>query len=224
MTPAQGRWIRNFDITLEEAVKGISFSPLIRQPGAQYAYSGAGYCVLGRVAELATQQSFEDILQQRLCVPLNLTRTTFFPFDRFPDDEIATGAGRSAAPHLLEENHRFPLIGGSLYTTAEEMTAFGQAIGDGIAGRQTPLEITPKLFQELTQPRSRQSGYSLGWSVLVQRGQAVRLSHSGSLQSYRSWIAVNPVKRISIAGCWTLSKTNDQPDLATLLQRVLRDL
>ena len=104
------------------------------------------------------------------------------------------------------------------------MTVLAEAIGDGIEGRPTPLKITPKLFQELTQPRSPQSGYSLGWSVLAQGDQAVRLSHSGSLQSYRSWIAVNPMKRVSIAGCWTLSKAPQQPDIVAILQRALRDL
>lgn len=221
MTPQQTVWIRRFSHTLAEAADGISTHKLIAQPGQLYAYSGAGYCVLGRVAEIASGQPFETILQQRLCKPLGLTRTTFFPAGKFPNDSIATGQKRFVAPHLLGKTHQMPLVGGSLYSTADEMSQFGQAVIRGWHDdRQQPqLLVSADTLQELTQPRSPQSGYSLGWKVKQIDGVPTQLSHSGSLQSYRARLVLDLKHRTTVAACWTLS-SNKNP--ATLMKKSMR--
>ena len=66
MNRRQGHWIRDFKLTLEDAVKGIAGESLISAPGTDYAYSGAGYCVIGRVAEAGMNQSFESIFQRQI--------------------------------------------------------------------------------------------------------------------------------------------------------------
>jgi CubicO group peptidase (beta-lactamase class C family) len=220
----QAHWIRSFRHTLAEGVDGIAEYALIAEPGDRYAYSGAGYCVLGRVAELAAEQDFETILQERLCRPLGLSRTTFFPAGRFADHQISTGFGREAAPHRLAEDHRFPLIGGSLYSTAEEMTHFGQEVTAQWAGSDGRLHLKPQLIEELVRIRTPESGYSLGWKVVEREGQAPRISHSGALQSYRAWIGIDLETGVSVAGCWTLAKPAQQRPIPPLLQRVLESL
>ena len=221
MTKEQARWIRSFRHDLEEGVDGIAAYSLIAQPGDMYAYSGAGYCVLGRVAELAAGKPFEEVLQERLCRPLGLRRTTYFPASQFSDEEIATGIDRDAAPHLLGEDHRFPLIGGSLYSTAEEITRFSQAVVLQWTGNGKRLRIKPPLMKELGRIRSPESHYSLGWKVLEQEGKSPQISHSGALQSYRAHLAVDLEKGVSVAACWTLAETKRRPSLSANLQAVL---
>lgn len=222
MTQQQSRWIRDFRLTLEESVNGIVASPLVGPPGAQYAYSGAGYCVLGRVAELASGESFESLLQERICQPLGMSRTTYFPAGRFPDDEIATGTPRKTSPHLLGERHRLPLIGGSLYTTAEDMTLFGVAICDAWGNSDdNPLGLSQQMIREAGRPRSEQSQYGLGWKVVKRNGKVIRLSHSGALNSHRAWFVVDLEKGISVAGCWTLTDPGRQAPVTEALQRFL---
>jgi CubicO group peptidase (beta-lactamase class C family) len=218
MTQEQAHWIRSFRHTLAEGVDGIAAYNLIAQPGDMYAYSGAGYCVLGRVAELAAAKSFETILQQRLCRPIGLRRTTFFPANQFADEEIATGIGRDAAPHRLGKDHRFPLIGGSLYSTAEEMTQFAQEVASQCTGR---LRIEPQLMRELGRVRSSESGYGLGWKVFSREGKARRISHGGSLQSYRAWLGVDLETGVTVASCWTLAERTAKPSISADLQAVL---
>lgn len=222
MTPQQSRWIRDFRLSLEESIEGIAASPLQVVPGSSYAYSGAGYCVLGRVAELATGKTFESLLQERICEPLGMTRTTYFPASQFPLDEIATGSPRNASPHELGEDHRLPLIGGSLYTTAEEMTLFGTAISEGWNGSgKTPLGLSQELIQNTGTSRSQKSQYGLGWKVVKRNGKTIILSHSGSLNTHRAWLAVDLERGISVAGCWTLSGLRQQPAVIEALQRFL---
>jgi len=223
MTQQQSRWIRDFRLSLEESVDGIAASPLIAPPGSSYAYSGAGYCVLGRVAELVAGKPFEAILQERICQPLGMTRTTYFPADQFSDNAIATGVPRKASPHLLGEDHRLPLIGGSLYTTAGEMTLFGMAISEGWNGNEAnPLKLPQEVFQDAGNSRSQNSQYGLGWKVVKRNGKTIRLSHSGSLGPHRAWLAVDLEREISVAGCWTLSRPDRQPAVTEILQRFLK--
>lgn len=223
MTKAQAKWIRSFDHDLTAAVDGIAAFPLVDEPGSRYAYSGAGYCVLGRVAEVASRESFEVFFQERVCEPLGLTRTTFFPARRIEPDEIATGFNPDLAPHRLGEAHRMPLIGGSLYSTASEMVRFGQAVYEEWRSEDEngPYGWKPGLIQELGKPRSQSVSYSLGWSVSMEDGKAVQLSHSGALYAYRAWIAVDLETGTSIAGCWTLAKPGKQPPIIAWLKAEL---
>ena len=228
MTREQAVWIRRFTHTLADAVDGIAESELIAEPGKRYAYSGAGYCVAGRVAELVAEQPLETILQHRICRPLGLRRTTYFPAGRFPDESIATGVMRDEAPHRRGTRHRFPLVGGSLYSTASEMATLGRAIavqgkGKGASEAAKRLPIAPELLKEFTRIRSPESGYSIGWKVIAvdqDNHQSKRLSHSGSLQSYRARLVVDLESGAVVAACWTLGQRKS-PALGPLLDRAL---
>jgi len=191
MNRRQARWIRNFRLTLEDAVEGIAQEDLIFEPGTDYAYSGAGYCVAGRVGEVAADRSFESLFQDTIGEPLGLKRTTYFP-DR-NDLDIATGSAKGkpnpATPHLSKP-FRLPLIGGSLYSTARETSRFARMILErGRFGEETILE--PKLYKEfLSLPYDGQP-YGLGWSVRMENGRPVEISHNGALASSRATIRIS---------------------------------
>lgn len=222
MTAEESRWIRDFQLSLEESSEGIAASPLIAAPGSFYAYSGAGYCLLGRVAELAGGNSFEALFEERVCRPLGLKRTSYFPAVRFPDEEIATGFSPDSSPHRLGERHRLALVGGSLYSTAEEMVVFGTAFAEAWKENgKSFLGISPELIAEAGKSRSEESQYGLGWKVVKKNGETVRLSHSGALGSHRAWLAIDLESGISVAGCWTLSGARKQPPVTGALQRWL---
>jgi CubicO group peptidase (beta-lactamase class C family) len=79
ISPEKVNLIRNFERSLSESVADIATYDLLSEPGQKFQYSGAGYCVAGRVAEVALGQSFEQIAQEVLFRPLGLPRTTFLP-------------------------------------------------------------------------------------------------------------------------------------------------
>ena len=80
ITPEKMDLIRNFERPLAEAVKGIAEYDLLYEPGTKWTYSGTGYCVAGRVAEVALgDQSLEEIAQDALFRPLGMNRTTYCP-------------------------------------------------------------------------------------------------------------------------------------------------
>ena len=49
--------------------------PLDFDPGSQYAYSNIGYCMLGRVIESASGQTYDDFVRDRILKPAGMTQT-----------------------------------------------------------------------------------------------------------------------------------------------------
>ena len=196
MTRQQAQYIRDFNITLQASVNGIAAEPLLAEPGSEFAYSGAGYCVAGRVAEVASGKSFEQLLQARVAGPLKLKRTTFFP--TASEQNIAAGGTlkngtvipSAATPHLTKPQLRLPLIGGSLYSTAHDTARFTIAVAG--QGRLGAVQImTPSTWQLWTCRPYSDGGYGFGWGLSVRNGKTIQISHTGALAGSRSCVVVN---------------------------------
>ena len=50
--------------------------PLDFEPGARFAYSNFGYCVLGRIIEQRTGESYENYVKKAVLAPMGITRMT----------------------------------------------------------------------------------------------------------------------------------------------------
>ena len=185
MTDAQKRWIRDFRLTLKEAVDGILGEEQSSEPGRRYAYSGAGYCVVGRLAEIASGRSMEELLQQRLAGPLGMSRTTYFPAPS--DVNVATGLSEET-PHLLGENLRLPLIGGSIYSTARDLARFARMMAG--RGKLGSSRVMPgKLWREMiSHPSFTEQQYALGWSI---EPGTMRIRHNGALAASRAALRID---------------------------------
>jgi CubicO group peptidase (beta-lactamase class C family) len=212
LTTEQRRAIRDYTLPLAKSVAIIARQKLLWQPGSDYAYSGAGYCVAGRVAEVAAGKPFEALFQETLARPLGLKRTTYFP--AVGEKNVAVGGRRvkgrleadPLAPHRQGAAHRLPLIGGGLYSTARESAALAQLfLRQGRAGGREVL--SPAAWQEITRRQYPGQDYGLGWHLgaLGPKGRARALDHNGSLASYRSVIRIDLAGGHFMVAHWTLS-------------------
>ena len=192
-TARQMKWIRDFGLTLKESVIGIAGEPVIAQPGTEYHYSGAGYCVAGRVCEVAAQQSFEQLLQLHLAAPLELERTTYYP--DATDPNVASGGSNGKAdpntPHLTKPELKLPLVGGSLYSTAEETCRFlNMLVHEGLYGTERLMnEATWKTWLSRPYP---DGNYGYGWSHVLRESEPIEFHHGGALYSSRSAMIAIP--------------------------------
>lgn len=196
--------IRDFRLTLTESVTQISQQPLTSVPGTKYAYSGAGYCVVGRMAEVATGRDFETLLQENLCEPLQMTRTTYFP-DTSRFDEIAEGGTNNfTPPHTLANSLKLPLVGGSIYSTADDLCKWLQMIAEGgkVSGKQI---LSSKALSVLTGPAFDSQPYGYGWLLTRSNGRVTAVSHKGSLPPYQAAVRINLVTGHYSVVLWTLA-------------------
>ena len=59
--------------TQAEVIRVVKGRPLDFEPGARYAYSNFGYCVLGREIERASGQSYEEYVKEHVLAPIGIT-------------------------------------------------------------------------------------------------------------------------------------------------------
>ena len=62
---------------LADAVRDLARAGLSAEPGSRYAYSGLGYMVAGRVAEVAGEAEFAGSLARRLLLPIGAGEAGF---------------------------------------------------------------------------------------------------------------------------------------------------
>ena len=65
--------------TLGEMVELLATRELVNLPGTKYDYSGAGYYVAGRIAEVVTGRPFQDLMRRHLFEPIGAETATFVP-------------------------------------------------------------------------------------------------------------------------------------------------
>lgn len=119
------------------------------EPGSKAAYSGfAGYDVLARVVEIVSEKSFNDFLQDELCIPLGLRDTTFQPTEEqylrlVPMHQRAGGVDKEVnfKGTLFRGMPRtYELAGASLISSLDDVIRFCKMIlsgGEGILKKET---------------------------------------------------------------------------------------
>jgi CubicO group peptidase (beta-lactamase class C family) len=122
--------------TLATYVPKLAAGPLDFQPGTVWQYSLlAGMETLGRIVEVASGQTYEDFLKQRLFDPLGMKDTFFWvPADK--QSRVVTlytrgenGLERTGTPNWLDT--KIASGGGGLYSTAEDYVQFAEMLANG---------------------------------------------------------------------------------------------
>jgi CubicO group peptidase (beta-lactamase class C family) len=221
MNKRQTRYIRDFKLTLEDAVKGIANESLISIPGTDYAYSGAGYCILGRVAEVGTNQSFEALFQAKIAQPLKLYRTTYFPNPSDPN--IATGSANGKlnpqTPHLSKP-FNLPLIGGSLYSTARDSARFARMVINKGSLEKNEILSKPS-WDDYTQLHFEGKVYGLGWTLKMNNRRTIEVSHTGALASSRASFRINLESGVFAIALYTLTDPSVSADTGRRLNAAI---
>ncbi len=123
--------------TLSDFIPRLGALPLDFQPGAQFRYSGlAGIDVLSRIVEIASGQTFDQFLRQRIFDPLGMKDTFFaLPEDRQPRlmtlyRRTAKGLEKNPNQEMLTSRTYFSGAAG-LMSTAADYFHFAQMLANG---------------------------------------------------------------------------------------------
>ena len=185
--------IRNFERPLDETIDLVAKYGLAYEPGTKWVYSGVGYCVLGRVVEVALGESLEVISQEALFRPMGLSNTTFLPSREMrktvPTAYLRKGRELKAKDSLAEiEDLRFILPGGSLFTNLDALAAFGQMhLNDGLHdGKRILSKESVAEMRKLQGPEKPSRTYGLGWfrDDVSDSGLAELTFHGGALGAH----------------------------------------
>jgi CubicO group peptidase (beta-lactamase class C family) len=184
-----GRWKIKTTGTLADAVADLPAQGLATEPGTVYAYTGLGYMVAGRIAELVTGKEYGAHMQEMLLEPIGAKAATFYPSDELKA-RMPTAYERKGGEFVkLDPASRpraaaaFPNPAGSLISTLDDV---GQLLmlhrnRGQVNGKQL---VKPESLQALYQPQpaTGRTSYGLGFNVLKlnAKGDGVRVRHTGA--------------------------------------------
>jgi CubicO group peptidase (beta-lactamase class C family) len=204
-------------LSLREGVITYALSPLQFEPGTKYEYCNPGINTVGRLIEVLSGQKYEDFLQQRLFNPLGMKDTTFWPSEEqvkrlakaYHPDSRKKGLEEITITQLsypLNDRKRHPYPAGGLFSTAEDMAAFGRMILNG-GSYQGKKYLTESAIRQMTSTQTGsllnqgkgEHGYGLGWSTTRKSGGdqgPVIPGQCGHGGAYATNLTIDPQKKL----------------------------
>jgi len=143
--------------------------PLKNPPGRVFAYSNFGYCILGRVIEKITGQSYADYVQKTILSPCGITDMRMGGNtlkDRAPREvtyyqqSLVEGEDHNDDPYALNVT-RMDSHGGWI-ATPTDLVRFATHV-DGFDVSRNILK--PETIRRMTTPSNVKSNYARGWQV-----------------------------------------------------------
>lgn len=209
--------VRSRSIALPQFVVNITKAPLLEDPGTRYRYS-EGTTVLGRIAEVISNQSFDTFVGMRILKPLGMNDTSFW-VDGDARARLTTVYQRpqdgAMAPIEMEDvpfTEKPALIEGAvgLVSTAEDFMRFSQMLlnkgelnGVRLLKAETAASMT---VNALPEPILQGKGGNIGWGlgnvdVVVgagSRGYLTAIGEYGWDGSAGTFFSVDPSKELVI--------------------------
>jgi CubicO group peptidase (beta-lactamase class C family) len=185
------RWLGNrrnpyAGLSVETVYAGLARTKLRRRPGERVKYPNLGAGLLGDALARAAGQPYEELVRERICLPLGMRDTLVTPSGQ-QRARLATGytrRGRPAAPFEIPA-----LVGaGALRSTATDMLCF---LGANLDPARTPLAAQLERTQLARLRVARRTEVGLGW--LIARLPDLTgpvLWHNGGTSGFRSFVGV----------------------------------
>lgn len=197
------------DDALAELVRSMSGWRLRSEPGTTFAYSNAGYELLGLQLARAAGTTFEEAVRRELLSPLGMERSTFLRGE--------VPADLAASPHvgmpLVVPGDAYPYSrrhapSSTLHSSAAELSRWLHAHLGGPGPRVDPAlrELLWRPVVHLGDPPWDEH-QALGWAVGSHGGHRV-LSHSGADPGFGARLALVPERRTGVA---VLANANTVP-------------
>ncbi len=172
----------------------------IAKPGERFAYSNAGYMLLGHIAEVTMNKPYEELVKELVFTPLGM------------DSAVAGDKLPEARPmgHVLGQNglQQYTLGGpisammrpaGDISCTVQDLAKFVKFHMDGFNGKDGYLKASTiqKLHEAVTEAPGG-PGYACGWGVGPLQGTSIKHGHNGSNGTFRAEMAFFPKEKLVV--------------------------
>ncbi|HEX8385134.1 MAG TPA: serine hydrolase domain-containing protein [Rubricoccaceae bacterium] len=195
--------------------------PPASAPGTAFAYSNAGYGLLGRVVERTTGEPFAQAAS-RLFVLCGMDATSVYapaePTGLVPGyDETAAGGFVRASRAGLEDM----AAAGGVVSTADDLVRWTSCLHGGRV-------LSPARYREMVRPSATRPhrwgplGYGYGVQV-ASPGGVLELSHTGQIAGFTATVATYPASGLTLVVLENTSWDDADPARATAPHDRLRD-
>ncbi|MGH7149092.1 MAG: serine hydrolase domain-containing protein, partial [Planctomycetota bacterium] len=167
----------------EEYVRRALASDLLSAPGERYAYSNAGYSLLGAIVELRSGKSYERYVRETLFEPAGMLRTGY-KIPSYGPGEVAIGYrggerwGTVLERPMAEDGPWWALrANGGIHTTVGDFWRWHRALQRNSI---LPEEARKRIFTpHVPEDPEGSSHYGYGWVVARTRSGKKVVTHSG---------------------------------------------
>lgn len=189
---AMQRFMLEYPFDPEYMVRHWVDQPLDFDPGARYAYSNLGYCLLGRIIEKLTGQAYAAYVQDHVLAPVGIRDMRIGRATTRAQGEVhyyaPNGDGFDSAldnPVELYESH------GGWIASAVDLVRFGVEFGSAAPVRKERCLLDSQTLAELFRRPQGRAGfnedgspaeryYGLGWNVRPV-GESRSIWHAGRI-------------------------------------------
>jgi len=188
---------RDVSLTMKESAALIARDKLLARPGQRFSYGPLSFQVAGRAAEVTSGKSFDQLIQQKVFLPLGMTDTTFRPTPEQGErvagifKPMPWGAQLNLFRYDPDLEIRLLRIAAGLYSTARDVAAFlqmhlnhGTLGGCRVLSAQSVAEMQKHQIGNAEMgntPGRTVNSYGLGW-IRKSRSDSettTRVSHGG---------------------------------------------
>jgi CubicO group peptidase (beta-lactamase class C family) len=159
-----------------QAVRLILATPLEDEPGHGFNYSNDGYTLLAAILEVATSESWEQVIRKEILGPAGM-KHTFFVGDAWPSGPYAVAHAVIKDGRDGDNDADWGAKGGAgIYSNAEDLLSFMNAAVDGtLLGPQGTRELGKSYA-----PDGQLVQYSRVFSLANVTGRGPEWSHGGA--------------------------------------------
>ena len=174
---------------VDEFVEEYCSGDLEFEPGSKFVYNNSGYFILGAIIEKVTGETYEDLLQQRIFIPLGM-RNSGYDHHEIILSNRATGYDRTFdgyanSPYL---DMSLPYAAGSLYSTVEDLCIWDQSL-------YTEKILSKKMKDLYFKPHVKAMGgsYAYGWVIQKRKLPDSKkelniIAHGGGINGFNTLI------------------------------------
>ena len=133
-------------------------------PGERFAYSNAGFILLGLAVEAASGEAYPDYVAEHVLGPAGMTDSGFFAMDDLPE---RVALGYLDATSNRTNTFSVPVVGGpdgGMFTTAEDLDRFWRAL---VGERLLSAETTATMLATHSTPGPDGATESYGYGVWI---------------------------------------------------------
>lgn len=197
------------DDNLEKYVAAMAALTQVHPQGATMSYCNSGYSLLGRLIEVLRGQTWDEVLRERLFVPLGLDSA-----GTLPEEALLYGA---ATGHVVPPGEDAPVVtprwgifrscgpAGLIHMTARDLLAFVQLHLDGGVTSDGTRVLSAGSVAAMQQPQVQipdpytlGSHWGLGWILMTWDGRPV-FGHDGATLGQGAFQRTLPDAGLSVA-------------------------
>ena len=211
-------------------VRGLLLRRPEAAPGKKFIYSNQGYAIAGAMIERTMGRAWEDLLRERVFVPLKMKSAGFgAPGDAKKIDQpwghrVAGEEAKPVPPGPGADNPIAIGPAGRVHCSVADLARY--AAWHAREARTTARGLGPESFRKLHTPPFG-GDYALGWLV-VQRPWAggTALTHAGSNTMWKVVMWVAPAKDAAFVAATNIASKDSDPGcdeaISAMLERTLK--